>query len=160
MLFISFLISKLIFILSSLTYLDCFDWYAWLQLAITLVAHASIMSLLLDYFSPLHSYLLQYITGGNSALTVCVVCMVYVTHHTNVRIVFLHRPRAEKCNWQTGPVCGSKWPWVWEDDNGETEGQFQILFSVWRGLLRLLPVQACNGTTPAYVAHIASYPFK
>lgn len=61
------------------------------------------------------------------------------------------RSRAEECYRQTGPICCSEWAGVWEDDNGEAEGQPQVLLSLWGRILQLLQVQTRYGTTAAYV---------
>lgn len=56
-----------------------------------------------------------------------------------------HRPGAAECHRQTGAVRGAERARVREDDDGEAEGEPQILLPLRGRLLRLLQVQAGPG---------------
>lgn len=60
-----------------------------------------------------------------------------------------HRPGAAECHRQAGAVCGAERARVREDDDGEAEGESQILLPLRGRLLRLLQVQAGPGAAAA-----------
>lgn len=67
------------------------------------------------------------------------------------------RPGAAECHRQAGAVRGAERARVREDDDGEAEGEPQILLPLWGRLLRLLQVQAGFGAAAAAVQAKSRY---